>query len=744
MRIAAAACGLLLMALAGLLRRDSAAFYADAGQLHVGSGLVVPVWAVVAASVVVVLALAAATGHGRALARAVLQPGRRLGLALSVALVGLSLVPWEYSWVRPSRSHLVLYTALGSLGAGLFVFGAWRRGATGTRRGSRPFGGVGRAARTVFERLVGLGRWRFILLCAGFVLVVSALAAVLVFERIPHVQDSIAQLFQARIFAAGRLWLESPGFADFFDYGHAVNDGRWYSVYPFLHSLALVPGVLAGAPWLVNPLFGAGFAALAYALGREAYGERTGRAAALLACASPWLWAMSGEYMNHASALVLLTGFLVLGLRTLRTGGAGAALGAGLLLGLGACVRPYTALAFGLPLVAYTALRAREPGGLRRLGLLVLGGAVTGALLLAHNRLTNGDPLLFGYVAKYGPGHEIGFGHSGWGAAHTPLRGLLNVGHDLNLFNRFVLEWPAPTLLLVMLPFLRGTRDRRDWLLLASFLALPAAYFFYWSHGLAFGPRFLYEALGPVLVLVARGLTPMEMPATGRKTVRVDFAARFVPVALVFALLAGLPPLWRWYRGYWGVDGRLLAEARARRLDNALVFCSELGDAFNANSLDLDGPVVYARDLGPLNPALTLAYPGRDYFIARKGELVRADGLKYSGSALSTTLAALASEAGPRAAGYRTVIWPLRDVPPAAPGLPPLTDYRSLSAALQSGRSRLEEFLPALALWVDGDPRGLGVFGYLERSDYFEAGGIDFRQLATVPGGRVFDIRPAR
>ena len=254
------------------------------------------------------------------------------------------------------------------------------------------------------------------------------------------------------------------------------------------------------------------------------------------------------------------------------------------------------------------------------------GRRVTGALLLAHNRLTNGDPFLFGYVAKYGPGHEIGFGHSGWGAAHTPLRGLLNVGHDLNLFNRFVLEWPAPALLLVMLPFLRGTADRRDWLLLASFLALPAAYFFYWSHGLAFGPRFLYEALGPVLVLVARGLAPFELRAAGRNTVRFDWAARFVPVALVFALLAGLPPLWRWYRGYWGVDGRLLAEARARRLDNALVFCAELGDAFNANSLALDGPVVYARDLGPLNPALTLAYPGRDCFIARKDELVRADG----------------------------------------------------------------------------------------------------------------------
>ena len=151
MRIAAAACGLLLMVLAGFLRRDSSVFFADAGHCTSAAALVVPVWVVVAALVVVVLVLAAATEHGRALTRSALRPGRRLGLALSVALVGLSLVPWEYSWVRPSRSHLVIYIVLASLGVGLFVFGVWRA-----------LVGVGRAARAAFERLVGLGRWRFI------------------------------------------------------------------------------------------------------------------------------------------------------------------------------------------------------------------------------------------------------------------------------------------------------------------------------------------------------------------------------------------------------------------------------------------------------------------------------------------------------------------------------------------------------------------------------------------------------
>jgi hypothetical protein len=218
-----------------------------------------------------------------------------------------------------------------------------------------------------------------------------------------------------------------------------------------------------------------------------------------------------------------------------------------------------------------------------------------------------------------------------------------------------------------------------------------------------------------------------------------------VPVALAFALVAGLPPLVRWYYGYWGVDGRLLSEVRQRRLANALVFCGELGDAFNANSLWLDGPVVYCRDLGPLNPALTLAYPDRECWFARKDRLVRAGDLAFAGSGLAATLGALGTQAARLGTAYRAVLWPLKDVAPPAAIAAKVVDYRTLSDAVYAGRDRFENHLPALALWVDGDQRELaGPFRYIEQSQYFEAGGIDYRQVAVVPGGRIIDVRPTR
>lgn len=64
--------------------------------------------------------------------------------------------------------------------------------------------------------------------------------------RLP--QEFPARCAATHLTRAGRFWFPSPQFADFFDRDGIVNSGRWYSQYPFLHSLVLVPGVAAGIP----------------------------------------------------------------------------------------------------------------------------------------------------------------------------------------------------------------------------------------------------------------------------------------------------------------------------------------------------------------------------------------------------------------------------------------------------------------------------------------------------------------
>ena len=69
---------------------------------------------------------------------------------------------------------------------------------------------------------------------------ITGTIAYAVLNHIPHVQDSIAQLFHAKIFAMGKLTAPLPPHKEFFDFMFMINDGRWYSQYPPGHSLLLM------------------------------------------------------------------------------------------------------------------------------------------------------------------------------------------------------------------------------------------------------------------------------------------------------------------------------------------------------------------------------------------------------------------------------------------------------------------------------------------------------------------------
>ncbi len=372
---------------------------------------------------------------------------------------------------------------------------------------------------------------------AGLATLLAAVLSAVVFGRVPHVQDSIAQLFQARIFAHGRLWMPSPPLREFFEYAHIINDGRWYAQYPPGHSLLLVPGVWLGAPWIVNPLLGGLSVLGVFVLGREAFGTVVARAAVVLALLSPFLLLMASEFMSHVGGLFAITWFLVYALRTLRAGAGRDAWIGGAFLLLATLVRPYTALACALPVFVAGAWRlalrrpvpsrstragssADSPGSAfflwRPLAILAAGGAAGILLYGLYNWGTTGDPLTPGYIKLHGPSHGLGFGKGSWGPPHTLMRGLRHAGANLAALNRDLLAWPLTSLwplLIGLLPVgagrpraVAGTLPGVTALLAAVPVSLLVLYVFYWYHDLCFGPRYLYESLGPIFVLSGLGL----------------------------------------------------------------------------------------------------------------------------------------------------------------------------------------------------------------------------------------------
>ncbi|MGQ9678310.1 MAG: glycosyltransferase family 39 protein [bacterium] len=659
-----------------------------------------------------------------------------------------TLYPWDFITAKQNETgaQLMFYLSLSTAGF-IFLLSAFYS----------PLAHFEKPLKTVLNWLFNIKPRLFLILTAGFLFLVSNLVSYFVFEHLPHIQDSISQLFQARIFAQGKIHLPSPQFPDFFDYTHIINNGNWYSQYPWLHSFLLMLFVFLGIPWLLNPLLGALFILVLYHLGKELYDETTARIAVLLASFSPFIFNMSAEYMNHPSALLFATLFILFYFRTVHNKRPlQNALLAGISLGAVANIRPYTALAIAIPFAFYALmLILRHPRRLliRFLSLALAAGAVT-SLLFLYNYLTNGHPLIFGYVVKWGPGHEIGFGHSGWGPPHTPYQGLLNLGNNFNLINKFLFESPWPALVLLLIPFAAGTRNRYDILLFAGFLALPLAYFFYWFHNVCFGPRFLYESSACLFLLGARGVK--EIPRLLKNTFGLNpvpshtqFLFRAALLSILFTTTIALPPLFKLYHTYGGVSALVHKTVQKARLNNALIFCDHFGNGFSYNRLDLQGPVVYAKDYGYLNAALTLAYPNRQYYFAKGDTILPLTDIQFENSLLKQTLDDFSTTLTDTTIchRYKTVLWPFADIQPL-PETSQLNieviDYRTISREIFSQRHTIDDYTPILAFWLFDDPREhLALFSTMDEAEHTIAAGLKFtlRRFTRNNLGAVYDIR---
>ena len=456
-------------------------------------------------------------------------------------------------------------------------------------------------------------------------LLLTSGAAYYVFDRIPHVVDSIAQLFHAKIFATGKLTVPSPPMPGFFEMVHMINNGQWYSQFPPGHAALLALGVLPGVPWLINPLLGSGTVVLIYRLGVELYGEGIGRVSALLALVSPFLLFMSAEMMNHTSAMFFFSLFALYFVRTLRVGQVSFAIAAGCGLGMLVCIRPYTAVALSLPFLlhgVYSLFRERRFPAFPALAF-VLTTSIFVLLLLVFNDQTNGSPFVFGYQVLWGSDVLPGLGNASWGKRLTFVQGMLNALDNLLGLQKFLFEWPLPSLLPLAILLWGGSVNRWDKLLIATVGSLVFAYCFYWFHHWLFGPRFLFEVTPLLIVLTARGL--QQIPGLVKKWGgRVDdehvYHARTAGIVLlcsVLGLAANIPHLVKEYRGN-AFDRSVLEAVERKGIRKGVVFTgSDYRTVFPANPPDLKSGVIFVCDLGrDKNCSLMEVFRGYDFYRA--------------------------------------------------------------------------------------------------------------------------------
>ena len=492
----------------------------------------------------------------------------------------------------------------------------------------------------------GLGQNTFHpLVPATFAMFASAILAWLAFERLPHVEDEVAFLFQARSFAGGALGVPAlpeatlPGLEH---YLLEVRDGLWFATTPPGWPALLTVGVLIGAPWIINPILAFVAILLAYNIVLRQVDRATAKLVSLLMAASPWYLGTAASLMPHMITLTLtLFAWWALlhsrdqGAKTLRW-----ALLAGLAMGWIFATRQLEALILGSMTGLWLLSLYKENNGMPRVVLYGLGCIIAGSFYLWFNYAMTGDPLLdplkryldenWGAGANgYGFGPDIG-PPSGWGAldlaqGHSFFEGLINLINNMTALSIETFGWCAGSLALFWIYVFYARPTRFEIAMLTISALTIAALFFYWFSGSFYiGPRYWFSAFFPLMIFSARGFLILQ-----DKLETLDLSKETTGAVLLALCLFGTFIFTPWrgvekYHEYGNFHTFPREQKASGNLGNAIIFFDtdtvDYGSAFNENDPwgDETQPL-FIRDMGAeINTQVINSMPGRTVVYLKK------------------------------------------------------------------------------------------------------------------------------
>jgi hypothetical protein len=463
---------------------------------------------------------------------------------------------------------------------------------------------------------------RFIVVLFVFTAGVSAiLIGTLIFQDFPYSGDEWSYFFQAQIFSRGHLQVDSPTPPRFFDVWAMVNDGKFYAWAPPGWPFLLMPGIILGVPWLVNPVAGALTLLIVYRLGRLVYNRVVSLLALVFMLFSPFFLLHSASYFAHPSSLLFIILFVFFYAKGIESKASRDLLLAGLCGSMSFLIRPFDQVAVFSPLGAYLLVLAlRREVAVRQLVWFGMSHALGVLLMLAYNYLQTGNPLTMGYHVGYG------------GSLFDPyLRGRQFIPE----YFLHLLVWTFP--FVPMLAFIYSIysiwpgamqkksliEQRWDVLLLLIFLSNVFWYAFVPFHfWVGYGPRYYYGSFFAVALLGARGMVALIDRLSPRWTSRErrGLAAVVLGICLTLSIFWLFPMKLAEAHGYIEACRALYRTVEQAKLQNAVVFVWAVSVDYLAcdltrNTPDFQGSVLYVRDLQDLNQLLFQQYPGRRFFV---------------------------------------------------------------------------------------------------------------------------------
>ena len=478
-----------------------------------------------------------------------------------------------------------------------------------------------------FFQQIRTRRFLFFLGMGAFILL--SFIAYFVFEGVPK-GDAVNVFFQTKIFSHGKLYAPAPDHAEFFHTASTIrHTGKWFSMLPPGHALALLPFYLLKLSWLTGPLLGVLSLIVVYLFCRTYFDETTARLAGILALFSPYFLLMQASFLPHASGLFFTLLLLYLFLQADSNQKAGYFLFAGGAAGMLLLIRPYTCVAIVFPFVIYSLVQLIKKRMMFKKLVWILPGIVAGAgITFWYNSILTGDFLTFPYDLH----RMAGYNRIGFGAAvgtetfglrgHSPIKAIINLAYNFFVTSMHLHGTPFLSFIPAFIFLLKGNKRREDFLLIAMIVSLVLFHFFYWFHGVnPMGSRYYFEVIFALLILNARGIMFLS-----KKFVVVrhigdnnssyfsrEFIAKILLLVIVFNVVVYLPQSFTFFKkSGWG-ETREIYDQVKQSDTKTLVFIKPprvttpktknlnmfmYGSGFNYNDPWLEGQHLFVRWLG--------------------------------------------------------------------------------------------------------------------------------------------------
>ena len=458
-----------------------------------------------------------------------------------------------------------------------------------------------------------------------------------IFEGIPHLEDEMAYLWQARVYAQGKLSLETPPQPKSMLIPFVVDyRGRRFSKYPPGWATVLSFGVRADAAEWVNPLL-AGFSVwLMYLLGKKVFDARVGLLAAFLAVCSPFFLLNAGSLLSHLWSLVLSEAFALSWLDSFAITGGNlpsrarrlAPLTAGISLGALALSRPLTAVGVASPFFLHGLILLIRGDWLTRRRVLLIGILAAGvaSLLFVWQYALTGDFFKNPYTLWWAY-DKVGFGE-GVGrkpGGHSLYWAMVNLHADLRVGWSDLFGWRHVSWIFLPFGIWASRRNVAARLVGGVVLGLVTVYLAYWIGARLFGPRYYFEGLYSLTLLTSAGVFWLadETPRRARRFFRAGTAA-LVALLVGYTLAGYLPARLEGMKHLYGISRAqtlpfLTEEALAKTPALVVVHpqktWTEYGGLLILEDPNLTTPFIFALSRGrAADEALREAYPSRHLY----------------------------------------------------------------------------------------------------------------------------------